>query len=483
METAMIRFYDDQDILRRQNLELSPAPVEKLGEVSFMPPLEARRCATFAGAIIPWQGAWRLYYSNLGSYPHGDYKLGVAESEDGRHWVKIDVGPDGFIHPAGLAVEEKLVQPQVVLLPDGRLRMYCWWHGHDRGRARYIACDSDNGDDFTVVNLDDPCLFHPSDFNVGQTGFAAGLTAVVPRADFEAERTVPFLEAKRRRSNDATFVYYNERLRLFEMYSVWLVPNDAGSRHYVPHDNAPQVRRVMHRRTSEDGLLWGDPELIIIPDEQDPLDLQFYHLAVQETDDWRMGMLGHYRCGEQTMDLELCFSRDGRHWQRPLRGGFIPRGDINDVDYYYIYPTNRLLPAGDDWLMLYDGGNWKHNDELPEGVTERRTGIMAARLPKRRLAGLKTTERMVGALELKCLPGVDTITVDADVRGELRAELRDTFGRPLQGYHLYESVPVTGDGAAHVLRWSDGKTSEPYRYDAVILRLEITDGVIYGVNV
>jgi hypothetical protein len=197
-----------------------------------------------------------------------------------------------------------------------------------------------------------------------------------------------------------------------------------------------------------------------------------------------VGMLGHYRCWEQTMDLELCFSRDGRHWGRPLRGGFIPRGGIADLDYYYIYPTSRLLDSGDDWLMLYDGGNWKHNQQVPEGVAERRSGIMAARVPGRRLAGLQATDRAVGVLEIKCLPGVAEITVDADIRGALRAELCDTFGRPLEGYHQYEAVPVRGDSTAHVLRWGeDGRTSEPYRYDAMIVRLEVENGVVYGVSV
>jgi hypothetical protein len=203
---------------------------------------------------------------------------------------------------------------------------------------------------------------------------------------------------------------------------------------------------------------------------------------VHEVEDWRLGMLGYYRCWEQTMDLELCFSRDGRHWQRPLRGAYVPRGGIDEVDYYSIYPTNRLLPDGEDWLMLYDGGNWKHNRELAEGVAERRTAIMAARLPKQRIAGLRTAGSATGSLELKCIPGVEAISVDADIQGQLRAELRDTFGRPLEGYHLYEAVPVKGDSTGHVLRWEGDRTSEPYRYDAVILRLEVTDGTVYGVE-
>ena len=206
-------------------------------------------------------------------------------------------------------------------------------------------------------------------------------------------------------------------------------------------------------------------------------------MAVHELDDWRMGMLGHYRCWAQTMDLELCFSRDGLHWNRPLRGGFIPRGGIDEIDYYSIYPANRLLESGDDWLMLYDGGNWKHNHQLPEGVVTRRNAVMAARVPKRRLAGLQTNAGLRGTLELQCIPGTAEITVDADVRGQLRAELRDIFDRPLEGYHLDEALPVQGDSTTHTLRWQEDRTSQPYRYDALIVRLEAFDATIYGVNV
>lgn len=477
-----IRFFDDADLLSRSGLALVPAPVEKLGPVTFSGGPEDNRRAVFAGGVIPWQGGWRLYYSDLGPPPYGDYHLALAESADGLHWQAVAAGEDGFIHPAGLPAAEKLVQPQVVLLPGGGVRLYFWWHGHYRGRCRYVAADSADGVNFTIVNLDDPCLLHPNDFNVGQAGFAAGLTAPTVREDFEAERTVAWPEAKRRRSNDATFVYYNSRCRQFEMYSVWLAPNDAQSQHYTPHDNAPQIIRVLHRRTSEDGLLWSDPELILIPDEHDPLDIQFYHLAVHQAEQWRVGMLGHYRCWAQSMDLELCFSRDGRHWHRPLRGGFVPRGGSEEIDYWSVYPTSRLLQSGDDLLLLYDGGNRKHNHELPEGVAQERRAVMAARLPAGRLAGLRTVAP-VGALELKCIPGVAEITVDADLRGSLRAELRDIFGRPLEGYHLDEAVPLSGDSTGHVLRWGDGRTSAPYVHDAVRLRIEVVDGTVYGVGV
>jgi hypothetical protein len=484
--SRQIFFFDDQDLLSRHGLSLTAGPAEKLGPVTWAdhPPATDRRSA-FCGSVVPWQGGYRLYYSEIGEYPYAteNYRLAVAESPDGLTWTPIPVGEDGFLHPAGLPTDSGLVQPQVMLLPDGRWRMYCWWHGHSQHRVPFLAADSADGLNWEFVNLDDPPLLHPSDLNVGQSRWAAGLTQSLPYEGTEGERTLDWLEAKRRRTNDAVYAYYRPEAGRFEIYSVWLAPNDEGSGHFTPHDNAPQIRRVLQRRVSVDGLHWSDPELIVIPDEHDPPGLQFYHLAVQPVGDWQIGLLGYYHCWDQTMDLEMCFSRDGRHWQRPLRGPCLPRGTVADYDYFAIYPTNCLLDRGDHWLLLYDGINYKHNRQLPEGVTERIDMLMAARWPKGRLAGLTTTGPTWGSLEFKCIPGAEAITVNADIQGELKAELRDIYGRALAGYRLQDCVPATGDSSAHVLRWAEGQTTEAYRYDAVRLYLSVHEGVVYGVDV
>ena len=159
---------------------------------------------------------------------------------------------------------------------------------------------------------------------------------------------------------------------------------------------------------------------------------------------------------------------------------------------------DRLIDRGDSWLLLYRGGNAKHNRDLPEGVTEARQAIMAAEAPKGRFAGLQGTERMVGSLTLNRFnQSAEQVTVDADVRGRLQAELRDPYGRPIAGYELNSCIPITGDSACHVLTWEGGalaegsgspretqggKTSAAYRYDVVGLRIEIEDGTIYSVE-
>lgn len=485
-------FYDDADLTARQGLHLSPGSVEKLGPMQW----EHRACdlgraSVFAGAVIAMPGGgYRLYYSTNQYDGERLYRVCFAESADGVSWEKPNLGQaqyqgedTNWIWPEGMPAGSRITQPQVTLTPEGRWLMWFWWHGHDVGRMPYVLAESADGICWRVVDLDMPHIMHPADRELGQNSWVAGLTQASPEDKFAHERTMDWTEAKRLRSNDATYVYYNPQTRQYEMYSVWLMPNDETTFRRTPHDNAPQVIRTIHRRESPDGIHWSDPEMIVTPDHHDPLHQQFYYLAVQRDHGWCLGFLGHYRCWEQTMDIELCFSRDSHKWQRPLRGGWIPRGGIDEVDYFSAYATSGLIDRGDHWLLLYRGGNSKHNRKLPEGVSEARLDNLVAAVPKGRFAGLRTTERMIGSLTLKPFNhGAPQLAVDACVRGRLQAELRDPYGRPLPGYELNACRVVTGDSQDHVLVWGDGKTSADFRYDTVSLRVEVEDGILYSID-
>lgn len=488
-----LRLYDDADLSTRQNLVLTPGPVEKLGKAGLkMLPSDLGLASCFAGSVVPMpQGGFRLYYSAVGSWSPAMFRIALAESADGLNWDKPPLGQvehqglqTNWIWPEGMPHGASITQPQVCPLPDGTWRMWYWWHGHDIARVRYVACESQDGINWRVIDLDMPHIMHPSDRELGQNAWVAGLTAASPRDRFADERTLEWTEAKRLRSNDATYVYYNEDTARFDMYSVWLMPNDPSTGRHTPHDNAPAVLRAIQRRESPDGIVWSDPDLVITPDAHDPMHQQFYHLAVHRQDEWSIGLLGSYRCWEQTMDIELCFSRDTRHWLRPLRGGWIPRGGIDETDYMSAYPTNRLIDEGATWLLLYEAGNMKHNHELPVGVAERSRQTMAARIPKGRFAGLQAPDRAVGSLTTRpFILGAEHISLNANVRGRLQAELRDPYGRPLPGYELNSCLPVAGDSHRHTLRWHGNRTTADYLYDPVSLRVEIEDGTVYSIEV
>ncbi|MBT7165861.1 MAG: hypothetical protein HN904_23980 [Victivallales bacterium] len=493
METHRIRFFDDREVAYRAGLHLEPVPVEKHGVLMDREgPSDLDGVSVFCGSVVPLPGGtFRMYYY-AACYSPRVMRIAIAESSDGFHWERRLLGqqewegaPTNHLHVKGLPKDANITQPSVVLLPDGRWFMYCWLHGQEFGQIRYLICTSEDGLNWELHDPNRPAIFHPSDLEVGQAGWTAGLTNANPKARFDEQRTWDFLAAKRLRSNDATYVYYNEQARQFEMYSVWLLPNPVEKGRQTPHDNAPGALRIIHRRTSENGLDFSAAELVISPDEGDPLTQQFYYLSQHQERDWRIGFLGSYHCWDQTMECEMCFSRDGRHWDRPFRGGFIPRGPIPETDCMSVYATNCLLPVADDRvLMLYRGGNYHHNHTLPEGVDAAKYAVMGASWPKGRFAGLATAPRTSGRLLLKPQVSIRrSISLDATIRGGVRAELRDVFGGALPGYGLHDSELVVGDGNRLILRWGEvAHTSEAYQHDAVVLYLELADATLYSVS-
>ena len=483
---AMIYFFDDEPIRKMEGLSRIPGPVEKLGPVLEPTSSDGDMCASFASSVVELDDRrWRLYYT-FANRAAGRQGIGVAESQDGLHWarpllgqVKRDGKDTNQLFIEGLpddAARSFHGQPQVLRLPDGSWLMYFWVHG---GYLRYSIARSEDGLHWRVDDFDRPAVYHPHELN--PHGFTMGFTPedLAGHKRFGGLSATELLRLKALRSNDATYVYYNADLRRFEMYSVWLMFNPEDGPRSVSYDNAPQALRTIHRRLSGDGVSWSDPELIITPDDADPMDQQFYYLAVHWQDGWHIGMLGNYPVADQTMDVELCFSRDGRQWSRPIRTPWLPRGPEKH-DSLMVYAPNRLIDAGEHWLLLYTGSNHLHNASRPEGSHKPRSVTCAARFPKRRFLGL----RAQGSGQLWTRPFIPKkreIRLDAAISGQVRAELCDPYGTPLPGLSRVEAVPLTGDSTEHVLRWKDGNSAR-YQYDAVSLRLAIADATVYAIE-
>lgn len=434
------------------------------------------KCPTssFASSLVRLDdGAFRLYGT---SYDPSFSSMGITvwDSSDGLRWVarelgqtKRDDGCGNFIRFSNLAGKQDFLgQPQVVRLSDGRWRMYFWKHRD--GHVRYLVAESGDGLKWEVLDVHKPALYHPGDegFNSAMLGL---VTNKPGQRTFSKEE---ILTRKRLTSNDATFIYRNPESSLFECYSVWL--HKAPPDRRVEADNCADAARLIQRRTSEDGLNWSDPEMVIMPDGKDPWDLQFYFLAVQRHADMMIGSLGHYRVedGQQSMDIELCFSRDGRKWERPLRGGFIPRGSVGEMDCKGIYAPNAWIDKGKSWLCLYTGTPNAHND------TEHRIQIIGAEFAMDRLVGVQTGKLEGGFMSEPFILCGDEIEVDADIRGWLKVELCDAFGRKLEGFHLGDSSIIKGAGP-HIPRWRSACVSS-HRYECLCLRFEYQDGEIYS---
>jgi len=448
-------------------------PVEKVecrieGKISGMPNVG------LGSPILLDDGTYRSY----GIARSTDQRMmstGIWESDDALSWRPRNLGQvedTNLILFENLPGDQSSLAPTSVLrLADGRWRMYLW--KHREGHLRLIVAESDDGLRWRVLDLEKPVLYHPHDGGLWK--LAEGL------AVHEAVKVeMPQEEVMRRKrlwTNDSLGIYYNEQIGRFECYGVWLHPAIPDRR--VDVDNAPGVHRLIYRRFSEDGIEWSDPELIIRPDERDPWDLQFYFLGVQWYEDFMIGSLGYYRVedGQQSMDTDLCFSRDGYRWDRPLRGGWIPRSEEGSgmMDTKGIYAGDRWIDRGDRWLILYHGTPEPHNSR------ECVVGMMGAVFTKNRFIGVAAGRVPGGFMTEPFFLSQPEVRLDASIRGWLRAELCDVFGRKLPGFHLMDSIPIRGDSEAHALRWKDAAIAD-HRFEMLRLRFEYTDGVIYGVD-
>lgn len=316
---------------------------------------------------------WRCWYSACGK----KYLVARAEGALGGPFKKFpaqctpgDPG-DGPFTIGHLPDKWNPVQVVHIHLKNGKHRIYFWAHGP--GVVRYLAADSNDGQCFTVIDPLRPVLYHPSDRAAHGVASPDGLLVHKnPSPDRPAGEP---LAVPRLISNDATNIYQLPD-GSFEMYSVALLSVPKGDPAYMAHDNAPGLLRVIDRYTSADGLHFETRKRVIQRDARDPADQQFYYLAATHTPRGQVGMLGHYRCQAQTMDLEWCFSPDGSTWHRPLRSGWLPRGDERQPDSYGIYGPSFLVQRGGQWHLFYTAVNSAHNHKHSYGPP--RTVIMHA---------------------------------------------------------------------------------------------------------
>ena len=316
-------------------------------------------------------GRWRLWYSLSGEGV--PFNVGIAEGKIGgkftRHDAVLSEGEpvDAPLSIGNLPREWRPKQSVHIPLPDGRHRLYFWAHGPKI--VRYLVAESDDGRRYRVLDPQRACLYHPGDRAVdGPTAVAAGLTRRAKQVSVRPPGEPPALP--RQVSNDATNVY---RLPdgTFEMYSVALVEVSKDDPRYIAHDNCAGWVRVVDRYTSHDGLDWPDRQRILTPDDNDPIDQQLYYLSVTHTPRGRLGLLGHYRVEAQTMDMEVCLSTDGIHWERNHRRGWIPRGKPGEPDSYGIYAPHALVQRDGLWHLFYTAFNEAHNHKHSFGPPTR----------------------------------------------------------------------------------------------------------------
>lgn len=383
-------------------------------------------------SILPRQGGWlvyltRRYWPDPSAAASTRTQLGVIEIESLLEWPPLGEAFRPLVL-RGLPEGIGAAQP-CVLRRDGRYELYFWVHGG--GMVRYVRAAGVDGHTFTLENLDDPCLYHPADRDVRMGNQADRLLADATHVNREA--TTPRSVDPRKKaliSNDATSVAYDAGSRSYQMYSVSTLPPDYSPSRREWALRASGFLRVVHRRASVDGLAWSEPEIVLAPDAQDPVDAQFYVAQQYRHRGANLLVAGYFPARRQTMELMPAVSADGRRIRRPRRPWELRKRLPGDWNVRMLMPGGMIEHEG--WLYFAANAFGYRHDELDRvPVGEHRQENVLFRQRPERWVGLRPAEetgRLLSA-PFRYAP----LRLLADSPCDARVSLCSVFGESLAG--------------------------------------------------
>ncbi|MFM7322287.1 MAG: hypothetical protein ACKO5K_12295 [Armatimonadota bacterium] len=193
-----------------------------------------------------------------------------------------------------------------------------------------------------------------------------------------------------------------------------------------------------------------------------------------------------FRHASDTLDIHLAVSRDGRNWTWPAPDSpFIPLGPSGSFDSGSLYMGNGgCLPTRDGWSLYYSGSPLRHAevelDKLADPAN-RRVISRAVAQPDRLVSaaadpggGRLTTTALIPG------PGPLRILGSTSRHGSIRVEMVDAAGNPIAGFRARDCIPMSGDQKWGEVRWRPGIGGAPAPTGALRLIFELRDARIHG---
>ena len=184
-------------------------------------------------------------------------------------------------------------------------------------------------------------------------------------------------------------------------------------------------------------------------------------------------------------ELNFAYSRDGFHWSRPDRRIHIPAERRDVWDRGYVQSLGNLCCVRGDTLWFYYTGfqgdtsktnvNWMKNGMYDRGATGlaflRRDGFVS--MEAGAAAGTLTTRPVT-------FSGSRVFVNAAAKGGDLRVEILDDTGDPIEPYTLANCLPVTTDGTLETVTWNGSDEVSALRGRTVRFRFVLRQAALYA---
>lgn len=391
------------------------------------------------------------------------YRTLYAYSEDGIHWHKPPLGiyrENGQETNIDLGDAQSGIGIQSVILdpfesnPSRRFKtLYYRYPGGNYEAGRTEAGYSSDGVHWTQYEQ------LPS---VGKWGPHLGDCIIL---DFDAQAKLYLLNC---RHPDQRGVPEDPR---FPKTKSFLQPS-------YPRDVARMTKRRIYQSESSDFIHWGEPVLILTPDEDDNLDDSFYGMPQFRNGDMRIGLLNVFHEVPNFLDVQLAYSLDGRCWKR-VRQPWLTTGPAGSWDQVMVEMNCAPLQVGDELWFYYGGSGFLHHDwhsqprleklDVPEAKDIDGGGYFLG-LAKLRLDGycsLNAGPVREGILVTRPLTSTGShIVMNAECGpgGYIDVEVFDEGDEIISGYSRKDFDRFTGDAVRHQLSWQSRTVVPPGRF-------------------
>ena len=293
-----------------------------------------------------------------------------------------------------------------------------------------------------------------------------------------------------------TVVFWDPNIRRYAMYTrKWFL-------------KTPRLAsyRTVRRLESDDLQHWDNEQIVMEADEidlatydtgtpQPPVDFYgadvFPCMGAEDVYIMLAEAFWHWQSRSSTkglgpsgFDVRLAVSRDGKHFQRVGgRKPFMPTGPDGTFDSRYVWAMPHPVRMGDELWIYYVGSNRDHDgiiDEAAGGV--HLTGIGRAVL---RLDGFVSADadyrggRITTPL-IRFSGRHLELNVETSGGGSVRVELLDEKNRPVEGFTKADAVAINGNSVRMPVRWQTGNDLVQLAGRAVRLRFHLQDCKLYA---
>jgi hypothetical protein len=429
-----------------------------------------------------WMFTDQMEYAREGGKLHDIHKRPsrylYARSADGILWEKPELGIQfengkntniilgdkefGLVHAAFIFLDP------LAQTPDNRFKMLA--DNRTTNERKFTAMSSSDG--IHWKRWDKLPVF-------GQVG--QNLSDVITVA---ADTAAKIYMANNRHPRMYSIVHQDPVYRQYQLG--WLKPVYPGNAYMR------NMRRVF-RSYSSDFIHWSTPKVLFAPDHShDNWDDAFYGFVQYQSGGMWIGFLNVFHMTKNTMDVQLCYSRDGRTFERIEPGhAWLQTGHKDAWDRFMVNMPNAPVQVEDE-LYVYYGGSGNHHDwwikgayeglDVPEAydISKVNYALGLARMKVDRYLSLSNFGVRDGLLVTKPFQKQgDHLVINAKCRsgGSITVEVTDGNGSVLPGYERENCISFTEDGVDQRIRWQNKQTLPVNGF--IKLRFFITNASLY----